>query len=94
MFNPPNIKYKKIKKGVFKNKESNLNSTQLLHGVCGIQLLHKGVLTFSQIEAARRIIAKSIKGVGKLWIRNLPNIPKTAKPLEFRMGKGKGNIDK
>ena len=66
MFNPPNLKFKKIKKGKFKNKELSVNATGLCFGVCGIQLLHKGTLKFSQIEAARRVISKNIKGVGKL----------------------------
>lgn len=92
MFNPPILKFKKLKKGTFKNKEFNLNSTSLKFGDYGLKLLHKGTLTYPQIEAARRIIAKNIKGVGKLWIRGLPKTPKTSKPLEFRMGKGKGNV--
>lgn len=92
MFNPPNLKFKKIKKGKFKNKELSVNATGLCFGVCGIQLLHKGTLKFSQIEAARRVISKNIKGVGKLWVCGLPNNPRTSKPSEFRMGKGKGAV--
>ena len=93
MFNPPILKYKKLKKGVFRNKELNKNSCTLQFGEYGLQFLHKGFLTPAQIEATRRILAKNIKGVGKLWVNRKPNIPRTKKPLEFRMGKGKGNID-
>lgn len=93
MFNPPILKFKKLKKGTFKNKEFNLNTTSLKFGDFGLKTLYKGTITYPQIESARRIIAKNIKGIGKLWIRGLPKTPKTLKPLEFRMGKGKGNIN-
>jgi ribosomal protein L16/L10AE len=66
MFNPPILKFKKLKKGTFKNKESNINSSSLKFGNCGLQFLYKGFITYSQIESARKIIAKNIKGVGKL----------------------------
>jgi ribosomal protein L16/L10AE len=66
MFNPPILKYKKLKKGVFRNKELNKNSCTLQFGEYGLQFLHKGFLTPAQIEATRRILAKNIKGVGKL----------------------------
>lgn len=92
MFNPPSLKFRKIKKGKFKNKELSAKAAGLSFGVCGIQLLHKGTLTFPQIEAARRVIAKNIKGIGKLWVCGLPDLPRTAKPSEFRMGKGKGAV--
>lgn len=92
MFNPPILKYKKLRKGTYQNKEFNKKSSCLQFGDYGLQFLHKGHLTPSQIEATRRIIAKNIKGIGKLWINRKPNIPKTAKPLEFRMGKGKGAV--
>ncbi len=92
MFNPPILKFKKLKKGNFRNKELNKKSSQLQFGEYGLQFLHKGFLTPSQIEATRKIIAKNIKGIGKLWINRKPNIPRTRKPLEFRMGKGKGSV--
>ena len=94
MFNPPHLKFKKLKKGTFRNKELNINSSSLKFGDYGLQFLHKGFLDYSQIESARKIIAKQIKGVGKLWINAKPNTPRTAKPLEFRMGKGKGAVSK
>lgn len=66
MFNPPHLKFKKLKKGTFRNKELNINSSSLKFGDYGLQFLHKGFLDYSQIESARKIIAKQIKGVGKL----------------------------
>ena len=66
MFNPPILKFKRLNKGTFRNKEFNKNSSRLQFGEYGLQLLHKGNLNYSQIEAARKIIAKNIKGVGKL----------------------------
>jgi len=64
MFNP--LKFKKLKKGVFQNKELNKKASTLQFGEYGLQFLHKGFITPSQIEATRKIIAKNIKGIGKL----------------------------
>ena len=53
----------------------------------------RGRLTARQIEAARRAISRHIKRGGKIWIRVFPDKPITQKPLEVRMGKGKGNVE-
>jgi len=50
------------------------------------------MITSHQIEAARRTIARKIKRKGKIWIRIFPDLPITAKPIESRMGKGKGAV--
>lgn len=82
----------KLQKGNFRNKELSTKNSSLLFGDMGIKLQQKGILTFSQINAAKKILAKSLKGIGKLWVRFLPHRPITKKPIEMRMGKGKGNI--
>jgi len=53
----------------------------------------RGRLTARQIEAARRAMTRHIKRGGKIWIRVFPDKPITNKPLEVRMGKGKGNVE-
>ena len=82
----------KLQKGNFRNKELSINNSSVIFGDLGIKLYQKGILRFSQINAAKKILAKALKGIGKLWVRFLPHRPITQKPLEMRMGKGKGNI--
>ena len=59
-------------------------------GDFGLKANSHGMLTSRQIEAARRALVRYIKRGGKVWIRSFPDKPITAKPLEVRMGKGKG----
>lgn len=63
-------------------------------GEYGLQVLDGNWVTNNQIEAARIAINKVIKKYGKLWIRVFPHFAKTSKPIQVRMGSGKGNIDK
>ena len=63
----------------------------LAFGDYGLQALEPGWITSRQIEAARIAITRHIKRAGKVWIRIFPDKPITKKPLETRMGKGKGN---
>jgi large subunit ribosomal protein L16 len=65
--------------------------TQLEYGDFAIQALEPGWITSRQIEAARRTIARAVKRGGKIYIRIFPNKPVTKKPLEVRMGSGKGS---
>jgi len=62
-------------------------------GDYAIQALGRGHFTGNQIEAARVAITRYMKRKGKLWIRVFPHKPITKKPLETRMGKGKGPVD-
>ena len=62
-------------------------------GEFGIKTLDRGRITSRQIEAARRAITRHVKRGGKLWIRIFPDKPITKKPIEVRMGKGKGNVE-
>lgn len=84
-------KYRKAQKGRVKGKSSRGN--RLEYGSFGIKALEACRITKSQIEAARKVIRWVTKRVGKLWIRVVPDIPYTKKPLETRMGKGKGGVE-
>lgn len=58
-----------------------------------LKAIGRGRLTARQIEAARRAMSRAVKRQGKIWIRVFPDKPITEKPLEVRMGKGKGNVE-
>ena len=62
-------------------------------GEYGLKATTRGFITARQIEAARRAITRYVKRGGKLWIRVFPDKPMTKKPVEVRMGKGKGNVE-
>jgi len=62
-------------------------------GEYGLKAVGRGRITARQIEAARRTISRTVKRGGKLWIRVFPDKPVSKKPLEVRMGKGKGNVE-
>lgn len=90
MLQPKRTKFKKFKKGNIKGFEYKTN--KLFFGICGLQALEPGRITNRQIEAVRRTLTNFIKRQGKVWIRIFPDIPVTEKPLEVRMGKGKGGV--
>lgn len=90
MLMPAKVKYRKQQKGRVKG-----NATRgcfLGFGDYGLQLLGRGWLTTRQIEAGRIAVTRYIQRGGKLWIRLFPDKPITKKPLETRMGKGKGPV--
>ena len=88
---PKKTKYKKIKKG---NKlKFNFKNNKLKFGDIGLLSIESGIITARQIEAARRAMTRYIKRGGNIWIRIFPDKPITKKPLEVRMGKGKGNVE-
>jgi large subunit ribosomal protein L16 len=89
MLMPKRSKYRKHHRGRMTGIETR--GTQLEYGDYGIQALDPGWITSRQIEAARRTIARAVKRGGKVYIRIFPNKPVTKKPLEVRMGSGKGN---
>ncbi len=89
MLQPRRTKYRKKQKGRVKGKASRGNT--LAFGEYGLQALGRGWISARQIEAARIAIIRHVKRSGKLWIRIFPDKPLTKKPLETRMGKGKGN---
>lgn len=88
---PARTKYRKAHKGSLRGNAKRGNT--LAFGEFGIQCLGRGKLTASQIEAARVAISRHLKRKGKMWIRVFPHKPITKKPLETRMGKGKGPVE-
>jgi large subunit ribosomal protein L16 len=63
-------------------------------GNYGLKAIEPERITSRQIEAARRALTRHMKRQGRVWIRIFPDIPVTAKPIEVRMGKGKGSVDR
>ncbi len=88
---PKRVKYRKVQRGSRKGLAQAGN--QLAYGEYGLQTLERGWITNIQIEACRIAANRAMKRKGKLWIRIFPNKPITAKPLEVRMGKGKGAVE-
>lgn len=88
MFSPKRTKFRKYQKGNIGGIKSNI--TQLQFGKYGVKALESGKITAKTIEAVRRAMTRKFKRSGKIWIRIFPDIPVTKKPLEVRMGKGKG----
>ena len=91
MLMPKRTKYRKVMKGRNRGKSANGNS--LAFGDIALKAVEAGRINSRQIEAARITSTRKIKRQGKLWIRVFPAKPLTAKPLETRMGKGKGPVD-
>ena len=91
MLMPKRVKWRKQMRGRMKGKA--LRGAEVSFGEWGLQALEPGWITARQIEAARRAINRYIKRGGKVWIRIFPDKPMTKKPLEVRMGSGKGNVE-
>jgi large subunit ribosomal protein L16 len=92
MLMPKRTKYRKQQKG--RNRGKAYRGNQLAFGNIGIKAIEHGRIDSRQIEAARVAMTRHVKRTGKVWIRVFPDKPITAKPLETRMGKGKGAVDK
>jgi len=92
MLMPKRTKYRKQQKG--RNRGKAYRGNQLAFGSIGIKAIEAGRIDSRQIEAARVAMTRHVKRTGKVWIRVFPDKPITAKPLETRMGKGKGAVDK
>jgi large subunit ribosomal protein L16 len=93
MLQPIKLKYKKEHKTTFKNKEYSLSKSSLAYGNYGIMAGCKGVLQYSELAAAKKLIAKEVKGIGLVFLRVRPNRPRTKKKKGMRMGKGKGGVE-
>ncbi len=91
MLQPKRTKYRKAQKG--RNRGLAHRGGTIAFGSFGLKSLEAGRLTSRQIEAARIAMTRYMKREGKVWIRVFPDKPITAKPLEVRMGKGKGALD-
>jgi large subunit ribosomal protein L16 len=89
MLMPKKVKFRKQQRG--RRKGMSKGGSYMAFGDYGLQALEAGWVTARQIEAARIAITRHVKRGGKVWIRVFPDKPITKKPLETRMGKGKGN---
>ncbi len=86
---PKRVKHRKVQRGSRKGKAGS--GTTLAFGEYGLKAMGRGWIKSTQIEACRVAINRHMKRKGKLWIRIFPDKPVTKKPIEVRMGKGKGN---
>ena len=89
MLMPKRVKYRKRQKG--KMRGTAYRGGAISFGTYGLQALECGRITNRQIEAARIAMTRYVKRGGKIWLRIFPDKPVSKKPLETRMGKGKGN---
>jgi len=91
MLQPKRTKFRKQHKG--RNRGLAQSGNKISFGTIGLKAVTRGRLTARQIEAARRAMTRHVKRGGKIWIRIFPDKPITEKPLEVRMGSGKGNVE-
>ena len=91
MLQPKRTKFKKMQKG--RNRGLAHRGSSVSFGEFALKSTSRGRITARQIEAARRAMTRHIKRGGKIWIRVFPDKPITKKPLEVRMGKGKGAVE-
>jgi large subunit ribosomal protein L16 len=91
MLSPAKPKYRKQQKG--RVRGTARRGATLAFGSFGLQATSGGWVTSRQIEAGRIAITRHVKRAGKMWIRIFPDKPLTKKPLETRMGKGKGAVE-
>ena len=91
MMMPKRTKYRKKMRGRMKRSATTGNTVGF--GSVALQATDCGYVSDRQIEAARRVITRTLKRGGKTWIRIFPDKPITSKPAEVRMGKGKGAVD-
>ena len=91
MLQPKKTKFRRQQKG--RQKGNAQRGNQLAFGSFGIKALETKWITGRQIEAARIAVTRYMQRQGQIWIRIFPDKPITEKPLEVRMGKGKGNVE-
>ncbi len=91
MLMPKRTKFRKQFKG--RNRGQATSGNKVSFGEYGLQATERGRITSRQIEAARRAMTRHVKRSGKIWIRIFPDLPVSKKPLEVRMGKGKGSVE-
>lgn len=90
MLQPKKTKFRKSQKG---RNRGSVHDMSIDFGIFALKSTTHGRITSRQIESARRAMTRAIKRQGKVWIRIFPDKPITKKPLEVRMGKGKGNVE-
>lgn len=91
MLQPKRTKYRKTQKG--RNRGLAQRGAKVSFGEYALKAIGRGRITARQIEAARRAMTRHVKRAGKIWIRIFPDKPISKKPLEVRMGKGKGAVE-
>ncbi|KUJ71127.1 50S ribosomal protein L16 [Thiomicrospira sp. WB1] len=91
MLMPKRTKFRKVQKG--RNRGLANVGNKISFGEYGLKAMERGRMTSRQIEAARRVMTRKVKRGAKIWIRVFPDKPITNKPLEVRMGKGKGSVE-
>ena len=92
MLQPKRTKFRKQFKGRIKGEAKG--GSDLNFGTFGLKATQPERVSARQIEAARRAMTRHMKRQGRVWIRIFPDVPVTAKPIEVRMGKGKGSVDR
>ena len=92
MLQPKRTKFRKQFKGRIHGLAKG--GASINFGNYGLKAIEPERITSRQIEAARRALTRHMKRQGRVWIRIFPDIPVTAKPIEVRMGKGKGSVDR
>ena len=92
MLQPKRTKFRKQFKGRIHGLAKG--GSVINFGNYGLKAIEPERITSRQIEAARRALTRHTKRQGRVWIRIFPDIPVTAKPIEVRMGKGKGSVDR
>ena len=88
---PRKTKYRKSLKG--KRRGIATVGDRVTFGEYGLKALENGYIRGTHMEACRIVVARKMKGAGKLWINVFPSKPVSKKPAETRMGKGKGDLD-
>jgi len=91
MLQPKRLKFRKVQTG--RNRGLAQRGSKVSFGEIALKATDRGRITARQIEAARRTMTRHVKRGGKIWIRVFPDKPIIGKPLEVRMGKGKGNVE-
>ncbi len=91
MLQPKRTKYRKMFKG--RNTGLAHRGANVSFGEYGLKATARARMTAREIEAARRAMARHVKRGGQIWVRVFPDVPITKKPLEVRMGSGKGNVE-
>lgn len=89
MLLPKRVKYRREHRGKMRGKAKG--GAEVTFGEFGLQALEASWITNRQIESARIAMTRYMKRGGKVWIKIFPHKPYTAKPLEVRMGSGKGS---
>ncbi len=92
MLQPKRTKFRKMHKGRIRGEAKG--GSDLNFGSYGLKAIEPERITARQIEAARRAMTRHMKRQGRVWIRIFPDTPISAKPIEVRMGKGKGSVDR